>query len=138
MKKQGKISYKQLEVGYELPCINYELKTSMINAYLKAVKEDDELYLSSKLAPPMAVAAYAMKAISDSVVLPPGVIYTHGEIEFLSRVKDGDVISCCSKVSQKLDRGNVHFLTLDFSIFNQNRGAVLRGKTGFILPENSD
>ena len=138
MKEQEKIHSKQLEVGYELPCINYKLKHSMINAYLKAVKEDNELYKSSKLAPPMAVAAYAMNAISDSVFLPPGVIYTHGEIEFLSKVKAGDVIRCCSKVSQKLDRGNIHFLTIDFSIFNQNRGVVLKGKTGFILPENSD
>jgi len=138
MKEQEKIHYKQLEVGYELPCINYKLKHSMINAYLKAVKEDDKLYRDSKLAPPMAVAAYAMNAISDSVFLPPGIIYTHGEIEFLSRVKAGDVISCCSRVSQKLNRGDVHFMTLDFSIFNQNREAVIKGKTGFILPEKSD
>ncbi len=138
MEKQEKISYKQLEVGYELPCSNYELKPSMINAYLKAVEEDEEPYRSSNLAPPMAVAAYAMNAISDSVILPPGVIHTHGEIEFSGKVKTSDVISCCSKVSQKLDRGNVHLLTLDFSIFNQNGGAVLKGKTSFILSENSD
>lgn len=86
----------------------------------------------------MAVAAYAMTAISDSVILPPGVIHTHGEIEFRGKVNVGDTISCYGKVSHQLDRGDVHLLTIDFSICNQNGREVLKGKTSFVLPENGD
>jgi len=138
IKKQEKISYKQLEVGYELPCTKYQLKPSTINAYINVVKEDNKLYLNNKLVPPMAIATYAMKTISDNVILPPGVIYVNGEIEFLCKVYFGNFISCYGKVSQKLDRGNIHLMTLDFNIFNQNGGEVLRGKTSFILPENGN
>ena len=138
MKKQPKIPYKQLKLGLELPRSDYELKPAMVAAYLRAVKEDDEAYRSSQLVPPMAVAAYAMTAISDSVILPPGVIHTHGEIEFLGRVSVGDTISCYGKVSHQLNRGDIHLLTIDFSICNQKGSAVITGKTSFVLPENSD
>jgi hypothetical protein len=138
MKKQAKIPYQKLKVGFELPRADYKLKPAMVAAYLKAVKESDEIYCDSKLVPPMAVAAYAMTAISDSVILPPGVIHTNGEIEFRGRVTVGDTISCYGRVSHQLKRGDIHLLTIDFSIRNQKGSAVITGKTSFVLPENGD
>jgi len=135
MKKQGKIKYQQLEVGYELPSISYKLEPSMVATYLAAVKETSSIYWDNNLVPPMAIAAYAMTGLSDGVELPPGVIHTHGEVQFLGIVNVGDTISCYSRVSQKQDRGRFHLLTIDFTVFNQERKQVLTGKTSFILPE---
>ncbi|MBA7484856.1 hypothetical protein ES707_20387 [subsurface metagenome] len=135
MKKQEKIRYQQLEVGYELPSISYKLEPSMVAAYLRAVQEHSELYKDRKLVPPMAIAAYAMAALSENILLPPGVIHTDGQIQFLGIVNVGDTISCYSRVSQKQDRGRFHLLTIDFTVFNQERKQVLTGKTSFILPE---
>jgi hypothetical protein len=136
MKKQAKIPYNQLKVDFELPRADYKLEPAMVTAYLKAVKENGEAYRSSNLVPPMAVAAYAMTAISDSVILPPGVIHTSGEIEFRGRVNVGDTISCYGRVSHQLKRGDIHLLTIDFSIRNQKGSPVISGKTSFVLPEN--
>ena len=135
MKKPDKVSYKQLEVGFELPCRSYEIKAAIIADYLRAVEEDSGLYNNGSPVPPMAIAAYAMNAIADSVILPPGVVHTHGEIEFLGLAKVGDTIDCYGTVSQKLERGNLHFLTIDFCILKQDGSHILRGKTSLVIPE---
>ena len=135
MKKQPKIEYWQLESGYELPPANCKIEPSMVASYIKAVQESDSLYQDSKLVPPMAVATYAMASFLEAISFPPGVIHTHGEIEFLDTVSSGDTIKCYSRVSQKQDRGQFHLLTIDFSVFNQEPKQVLTGKSSFILPE---
>lgn len=135
MKKQQRIEYSQLETGCGLPPANYKMEPAMVAAYLRAVQEYSELYKDRKLVPPMAIAAYAMAALSENILLPPGVIHTDGQIEFLGIVNVGDTISCYSRVSQKQDRGKFHLLTIDFTVFNQERKQVLTGKTSFILPE---
>ena len=99
MEKRGKVEYRQLEPGYELPSISYKLEPSMVASYLAAVEESSSIYLDNNLVPPMAIAAYAMTALSDSVELPPGVIHTHGEVKFLRAVNIGETIGCHSCVS---------------------------------------
>ncbi len=138
MKKPDKVSYKQLEVGFELPCRSYEIKPAMIADYLRAVEEDGGLYNNGNLVPPMAVAAYAINAIADSVILPPGAVHTHGEIEFLGLAKAGDTIDCYGTVSQKLERGSLHFLTMDFRILKPDGSRILKGKTNLVLSQGGD
>ena len=87
--------------------------------------------------PPMAVAACAMKAISDRVMLPPGVVHTHGDIRFSGTANTGETIDCYGKVSQQLKRGSLTLLTMDFSICNHKGETIFEGQTGFILPEDS-
>ncbi|GAI96452.1 unnamed protein product, partial [marine sediment metagenome] len=111
MKKQEKIKFQQIEPGYELPSISYKLEQPMVDLYLKAVDEPSSIYRDNKLVPPMAIAAYAMTAISDGIELPPGVIHTHGEVQFLRTANVGETISCHSHVSEKLDRDQFHLLT---------------------------
>ena len=134
MEKMGKIEYRQLEPGYELPAISYKLEPAMVAHYLAAVEEPGSIYRDNSLVPPTAIAAYAMTALSDTVELPPGVIHTHGEVKFLGAVNTGETISCHSCVSQKLERGQLHLLTIDSSVFNEKEEKVLAGKTSFILP----
>jgi acyl dehydratase len=134
MEKGAKIGYLQLEPGYRLPPTSYRLEPAMVAQYLAAVEEPSSIY-QDNLVPPMAIAAYAMSALSDNIELPPGVIHTHGELKFLQAVNTGETITCHSCVSQKLERGGLHLLTIDSSVFNQKEEKVLAGKTSFILPK---
>ncbi len=134
MKKPDKIPCRQLKAGFELPCQSYKIKAAMITDYLEALGEKSSLYQKDNSTPPMAVASFAMNAIADSIDLPPGVVHTHGEIEFLGRAKACDVIDCRGKVESVLKRGNLNFLTIDFSIQKQGGSQILRGKTSLIIP----
>ena len=138
MSKPPKIEYRQIETGYDFRAVSYQLDTSMAASYLKAVGETSSLYQNTKLFPPMAVAAYAMAAVSDGISLPPGTIHVSQELEFVDTVSVGDTITCRAKVARKQDRGRLHLMTVDLNVFNQNQKKVLSGKTSFVLPESDN
>lgn len=134
MPKQQKVEYHQLQPGYEFPAASYELDSSVVATYLKAVDETSQLYHNTELVPPTAIAAYALATLSESISLPPGSIHVYQELEFIDSVRVRDTITCHAKVGQKRDRGRLHLLTIELDVFNQSQKKVLAGKTGFVLP----
>lgn len=135
MTKQPKLDYRQMEVGHEFPPTSYKLGVSMVSTYLKAVDETTQLYRDIELVPPMAIAAYAMAALSQGISLPQGTIHVSQELEFMGTVSIRDTITCHAEVSRKQNRGRLHLMTIDLDVFNQNQKKVLAGKVGFALPE---
>lgn len=134
MLKGQKAEYSQLERGLKLPPSSYKLDRLIVSKYIKAVEETSSLYQNTKMVPPMAVAAYAMAALSGSILLPPGTIHVSQELEFIDTVSTNDTLTSYAMVSRKHDRGKLHLLTIDFYVLNQKQKAVLNGKTSFILP----
>ena len=134
MPKEQKVEYSQLEAGYEFPPSSYKLDSSMVAMYLKAVEDTSSLYQDTELVPPMAVAAYAMAALSESISLPSGTIHVSQELEFIDTVSIKDTITSYAKVSRKQSRSKFHLLIVELNVFNQRQKAVLAGKTSFILP----
>ena len=134
MPKLPKVELDQLEPGYEFPATSYELAPADVATYLRAVEETSPLYQTG-LVPPMAVAAYAMSALSEGLSLPPGAIHISQELEFLDLVRVGDTITCRARFSQKHSRGRLNIMSIELNVFNQKPKKVLAGKTSFILPE---
>jgi len=135
MTEQGQIEYYQLTVGYEFTPRSYHLDSSMVSLYLEAVGEFSHLYRQDNRVPPMAVTAFAMSALSQAVIMPPGTIHVSQELDFLHPVRVGDTITCYSKVSRKVDRGGLRLMNTDITVLNQNQEKVLTGRVGFVLPE---
>ena len=137
MSEEQKVEYSQLEAGYEFPPSRYKLDYSSVAAYLRAVEDSSSLYQDTELVPPMAIAAYAMAALSESISLPSGTIHASQELEFIDTVDINDTLTSYARVSRQQSRGRFHLLTIDFNVFNQRQQAVLAGKTSFILPEQN-
>jgi len=135
MPKEQKIEYSQLEAGYEFPPSSYKLDNSIVATYLKAVEDTSNLYQDAGLVPPMAIAAYAMAALSEGICLPPGTIHVSQEFEFINTANINDTFVSYARVSRKQRRGKFHLLVIDLNVSNQKQKAVLAGKTSFILPE---
>jgi len=128
------IEFHDLNVGHWFPPARYQLDSGMVAAYLEAVEETSVLYRESDLVPPMAVAALAMAALSESLAFPSGAIHVSQELEFMDVVTTGDSLTSHASVSRKQERGKLHMLTIDFNVVNQAEKPVLSGKTSFILP----
>ena len=137
MLKEQKVEYSQLETGYEFPPSRYKVDYSSVAAYLRAVEDSSSLYQDTELVPPMAIAAYAMAALSESISLPSGTIHASQELEFIGTVDINDTLTSYARVSRQQSRGKFHLLSINFNVFNQRQQAVLAGKTSFILPEQS-
>jgi acyl dehydratase len=135
MAEQDKTEYYKLYVGFEFPPQSYTLDLPTVTLYLEATRDPEEFYRKEGLVPPMAVTAFAMSALSEAVIMPPGTIHVSQELDFLRLVKVGDTITCYSAVSRKVDRGGLRLMNTDITVLNQNQEKVLTGKVGFVLPE---
>ena len=129
------VSYSELEVGYEFPPVHYYIDSKKASAYLKAVTDSSFLFQGSSLVPPLAVGAFSMASLSQSIALPPGSIHISQEFEFLKTLNVGDTIVCIACVSKKQERGGMCILTMDIKASNPNREIVVTGKTTFMLPQ---
>jgi hypothetical protein len=123
------ISYEELTPGYEFPPASYELSVSLVSKYLKAVDSS-----GGEFVPPLAIAAYAMTAMSRFLSLPPGAIHVSQELEFLKLVPVGVAINCQAKVARKLSRGQMRMLVLELSVQDQDGDVVQSGKATVMLP----
>lgn len=137
MSEEQKVEYSQLEADYEFPPSRYKLDYSSVAAYLKAVEDTSSLYQDTELVPPMAIAAYAIAALSENISLPSGTIHVSQELEFIDTVGINDTLTSYARVSRQQSRGKFHLLSINFNVFNQRQKAVLAGKTSFILPEQT-
>lgn len=126
------IPYTDLKEGFALPTATFRLEASAVADYLKAVGDDGRAY--GDLVPPLAVAAFALKALSSSVVMLPGLVYTEAKIELSGVARVGDTIKCFGKVSRKVKWDDFTLLTLAFSIQKQSGETIMKGGTGLILP----
>ena len=129
------IKFEQLVVGYEFPPSSYELKVSVIAKYLEAVgKPNKQNSPAVEFVPPMAIAAYTMTAVVQSLSLPPGSIHASQELEFFKLVPVGTTINCRGRVAQKLNRGKLHLLAIELDVQNQYQEKVLSGQATIIVP----
>ena len=129
----------ELKLGKEFTSATYELDTATISKYLEAVEESSGMYpapiLEGKtLVPPMAIATYALRALSESLSLLTGSIHVSQEIEFLKPVPVGSRITCHGKVAQLRSRGNICLVSIEISALNQKEEEVLWGKITFVIP----
>lgn len=134
MTQKSRFDFNQLNPGFEFPAESYILDECTIRAYLQATGDTSNLYRQRSLVPPLAVAALAMAALSEKITLPSGTIHVSQELAFYGKVFAGDRITCCSKVSRKVDRGGLRLMSTDIKVTNQDGKTVLTGKVGFVLP----
>ena len=135
MAEKQKAEYSQIEAGHEFPASSFQMDDSAVAIYLRAVGETGTFYQDSRLVPPTAIAAFAMAALSEKLSLPPGTIHVSQDLEFMDTISTSDTLTCHARVSKKQERGKLHLLTVDLNVHNQQKKAVLAGKTSFILPE---
>ena len=128
------VSLEELAPGYEFPQTSHELTSALVFNYLKAVDSSDELKILYEFVPPVAIAAYAMAAMTESLSLPAGSIHASQDFEFFKLVPVGAMIRCQAKVARNLYRGKLHMLVLELNILDQNREKVQSGKATIILP----
>jgi len=120
--------------GYEFPPASYELSSSLISKYLKAVDSPEEIKTLGEFVPPLAIAAYAMTAMAGSLSLPPGAIHASQELDFFKLLPIGATIDCQTKVARKLTRGRLRMLVLELNVFDQSKERVQSGKATIMLP----
>lgn len=128
MSEQQKVTYSQLDVGYEFPPVSFRLEPSSVSAYLKATGESNLAYEETGKVPPTAIAAWSLASLLEYIELPDGTIHLTQEIQSLDGVTEGIDVTCSAKVSRKQERGKLKLLNIDIEVVDQNHQPVLSGK----------
>jgi len=126
------IDYRTLTVGTRLPETAFEADRRSIAAYREAVEEDAQS--PDQAVPPMAVAAFAMGALSRIMSLPFGAIHVTQDLFFRRAVAVGEKLTCSGELTGRRDRRDFHLLTFRLDIRDAGEQRVLSAKTGFLLP----
>ena len=125
------ISYEELIPGYKFPPATYELSSSLVSKYLKAVDSAGDGFV-----PPLAITACAIAAMTGSFSLPSGTIVIHAsqELEFFKLLPIGATIECQIGVAQKITRGKMSMLILEFEVLDKGKEKVQSGRATIALP----
>ncbi len=134
MTEHKKTGYQDLKAGQEFLPAAFQVDSATVADYLKAVEEDNIIYQNTGLVPPMALAALALKALINTISMPPGTIHVSQEFEFIAAANTRDTLTSQARVSRVQERGKLHLMTVDISVVNQEQKPVLAGKTSFVLP----
>ena len=105
---------------------------------MSAVEESNPLFRQQGLAPPMALAAYALSCILGEIALPPGAVHASQEVNFSGAVASEGTIVFNTKVAQNALRGGWRFLGFDFSGVNAEGKQVVEGRTTILVPEDNE
>lgn len=124
----------ELYEGLEFPETQLTLADDKIAEYIRAVEEPGEIYAGSRLAPPAAVAAFAMTALNEHMKIPAGSVHASQELDFLGTVSIGETVTCRSRVGRMVDRGKMRLASVDFSVENRAMQKVVTGRLTFMLP----
>ena len=134
MPDNNAVDYANIEPGYIISSASYTFSSADVEAYLAATEDEGELYRENGIVPPMATAALAMGAMSDSISFPDGAVHVSQQMEFCGAVKKGDSVVCTSKVLSRRKRGPFNMLVLGIEAKNKDDTVVYSGKTSVLLP----
>ena len=124
------ITYDKLTVGYEFPRANYEMSLPVVSKYLEGVGEPSSQAV--EYVPPLALTARTIAAMSE---LPAGVIHASQDLEFFKLVPVGTKIECHSRVAEKMDRGKMHLLSIEFAVYDEENEKLQSGKSTLVLSD---
>ncbi len=125
------INYEEQTPGYKFPPVTYELSTSLVSKYLKAVDGVGDGFV-----PPLAITACAIAAMTQFFSLPSGTIAIHAsqELEFFKLVPIGATIECHIGVVQKISRGKMSMLILEILVVDKSKEKIQSGRATIALP----
>ncbi len=120
--------------GQELGPVPLTTDQATVQRYMDAVGEASRLYNAERLVPPTALAAWAMRALLELVGLPPGTVHLSQETETRQAVASGATLSCRGRISQRSQRRDSLFWTIEFTLLDQRQQVVMEGKTSMMTP----
>ena len=132
-------SIELLEKGYRFPPVFFVLDETAVCDYLEAA-EDAALPALCRdegqaWAPPMAVAALALRGLMEAMGLPPGAVHGSQEFEFRRPVVVGERLASHAWVAHRSQRSGWLALAVETEVTDAAGQAVLAGRASVLIPQ---
>jgi hypothetical protein len=123
-----------LPQGHEFPKTAFTITTAELVAYLDAVEDKNAVYRELGIAPPLAVAAHAIRALLAVAELPAGTLHTGQEIESHAACPVDTPLTFSGRIAQRSERAGMIIAVVEFAIDAANGASVLTGRTTVMAP----
>ena len=128
-----------LEKGHRFPPVSFVLDEAAVHDYLEAAEDAalPELCRAQgqAWAPPMAVAALALRGLMEAMGLPPGTVHGSQEFEFRRPVVVGERLASRAWVAHRSQRRGWLALAVETEVADEAGKAVLAGRAGVLIPQ---
>lgn len=127
-----------LPKGHQFPATSFELTAQDVSRYLEAVQDANAIYLERRLAPPLAVAAYALGVLLAVVELPAGTLHTGQEVEARAGVPIDAALTLAGRIGQRSERAGLIVSVIEFAVTPAGSDTVaLTGRTTVMAPTSA-
>jgi len=128
-----------LEKGHRFAPVSFTLEEADVARYLEAV-EDAALPSLCRAegqawAPPMAVAALALRGLMEAMGLPPGAVHGSQEFEFRRPVVVGERLASRAWLAHRSQRSGWLALAVEMEAMDEAGQAVLAGRASVLIPQ---
>jgi hypothetical protein len=132
-------SVADLPRGYELPAARFRLDADDVRRYLEAVEDRSNAYGQGPegpaWVPPLAVAAFALRAVLQQVELPAGALHASQEVEFRRPVPAGVALRSRARVAQRSEMRGAVVSVIEFEVEEESSaGAAVVGRATVVAP----
>jgi acyl dehydratase len=118
------VTLTELPAGHEFEAISIVLDAARSRAYRVATGDRLPVYDEQDAVPPLAVAAFALGALLESVGLPPGTLHANELVRAHQPVPAGSTVECRARVAQRSLRAGRVFIVLESEIMLNGAPAV--------------
>ena len=115
----------------------WQVTEESVLRYVQAVGDAPDLYLQSRLAPPIALLAWSLGGLLQHLGLPPGAIHSLQEMETKRGIQFGESITALARMGAARRRGGMEFITVAYTLTAAGGEEVMRGKST-VLVDRSD
>ncbi len=131
------VTLTELSGGHEFEAISLVLDAARSRAYRGATGDTLTVYQTQGAVPPLAVAAFALGVLLESVGLPPGALHANEYVRAHQAVPEGATVECRARVAQRSLRAGRVFIVLESEITLDGAPAVTTRATVLFEAEAS-
>lgn len=138
---QGSLpSLADLARDHQLPAADFRLSAEDVRRYLDAVEDRSDAYGQGSegpvWAPPLAIAALALRTILERVELPAGAVHASQEVEFRRPVPVGVPLRSRSRVAQRSEMRGVIVSVIEFDVGEEGASTpAVVGRATVMIPQ---
>ncbi len=123
----SRISVAQLPRGFQFPARSFHLSDTDVERYRAAVETE------GRGMPAMAVAAFALRRLLESMDLPAGSLHASQDVEFLALAQPGQDLGLRAEIVQRSERAGFVAAVIEF-VVTDPAGPVLKGRSTVLAP----
>ena len=112
----------------------WEITADWLNDYLIAVSDTGVEYTRLGMVPPVAISSLVIGGLLEKLGLPSGTIHSLQEIETIGPALIGDLLRASAAIGQTRQRGDLKFVTVNYSVNNAAGKEVQVGKSTVLIP----